>query len=218
MKIRTKTVMPVQAALASRAAEASAAVTKKQEWRTRITEPVRWYFVNTGATPKRNGNAKGPDVFSGYGQPDKPFASYGALAAVYASLFSGLLFVTHRRGAMPERIEARDIGLLALATFRLSRLVTKDKVMSSFRAPFTRFEEPAGAGEVEEDARGDGLQRAIGDLLTCPYCVGLWIATGLAFGLALAPRSTRLLASILATVAGSDALNHGYLMLKEKTQ
>jgi hypothetical protein len=171
-----------------------------------------------GSREKRDGEAKGSDVFSGYAQQDRPFASYGALAGVYASLFSGLLFAIHRRGALPERIEARDIGLLMLATFRLSRLVTKDKVTSNFRAPFTRFEEPAGAGEVEEDARGHGMQRAIGDLLICPYCIGLWIATGLAFGLALAPRPTRLLASILATVAGSDALNHLYLKLKENTQ
>ena len=167
---------------------------------------------------KRNGEAQGSDVFSGYGQPGKPFASYGLLAGVYASLFSGLLFITHRRDALPERMEARDIGLLALATFRLSRLVTKDKAMVSLRAPFTKFEEPAGAGEVEEDSRGQGLQRAVGDLLTCPYCVGLWIATVLAFGLALAPRTTRLLASILATVAGSDALNHAYLKLRENAK
>jgi cytochrome c biogenesis protein CcdA len=41
------------------------------------------------------------------------------------------------------------------------------------------------------------------------------VATGLTFGLVFAPRSTRLLASILSAVAISDACNHGYLRLKE---
>jgi len=52
------------------------------------------------------------------------------------------------------------------------------------------------------------MQRAIGDLLTCPYCLGPWVATALTFGLVLQPRTTRLIAGILAASTISDALNH----------
>ena len=157
-------------------------------------------------------------LFDGYGNAGEPLLGYGALAAVYAALFSTLLGTAHRASVVPEKIALRDIGLIGVATFRLSRLITKDKVTSGLRAPFTRFEKAVGSGEVEEDARGDGMQKAIGDMITCPYCIGLWVATGLTFGLVFAPRSTRLLASILSAVAISDACNHGYLHLKETTQ
>jgi hypothetical protein len=157
-------------------------------------------------------------LFDGYGQSGEPLLGYGALATVYAAVFSTLLGVAHRTSAVPEKIAVADVGLIGVATFRLSRLITKDKVMSGFRAPFTRFEKAVGSGEVEEDARGDGVQRAIGDMITCPYCIGLWVATGLTFGLVFAPRPTRLLASILSAVVISDACNHGYLRLKEATQ
>jgi Protein of unknown function (DUF1360) len=59
------------------------------------------------------------------------------------------------------------------------------------RAPFTRFQDDAGAGEVNEAARGHGLQRAIGELLVCPYCLDLWIAAAFTAGLLVAPRATR---------------------------
>lgn len=157
-------------------------------------------------------------VFGGYGDSGEPLLGYGALAAVYVAAFSALLGVAHRASVVPEKIAIGDVGLIGVATFRLSRLITKDKVTSGFRAPFARFEKATGSGEVEEDARGGGMQRAIGDLITCPYCIGLWVGTGLTFGLAFAPRSTRLLASILSAVAISDACNHGYLRLKEANQ
>ena len=65
-----------------------------------------------------------------------------------------------------------DIALGALATQKLSRLISKDKVTSFVRAPFTRFEEKAGHGEVFEEPRGTGLRYATGELLVCRYCGG----------------------------------------------
>jgi hypothetical protein len=107
---------------------------------------------------------------------------------------------------LPERVAAADLALITLATHKASRLIAKDRVTSAVRAPFTRFEEEGGPGEVEEQARGSGLRRAVGELLICPYCLGMWIAAGFAAGLVLAPRATRWLASILVTVLGSDLL------------
>jgi uncharacterized protein DUF1360 len=157
-------------------------------------------------------------VFGGYGGSEEPLLGYGVLSVLYASLFSGLLAIAHRKSIVPQKVALRDIGLIGVATFRLSRLVTKDKVTSGFRAPFVKYEKSTGSGEVEEDARGSGMQQVVGDMITCPYCIGLWVATGLTFGHLFAPRSTQLLTSILAAVAVSDACNHGYIKLKELTQ
>ena len=69
---------------------------------------------------------------------------------------------------LPERPRAADLLLAGVATHKLSRLLTKDRVTSFIRAPFTRYEQPAGHGEVEEEPRGSGLRLAIGELLVCP--------------------------------------------------
>jgi hypothetical protein len=99
---------------------------------------------------------------------------------------------------------------VGIATHKFSRLVTKDKVASFIRAPFTSFQEASGHGEVEEQPRGDGLRLAVGELLVCPYCLGQWIATGLTLGLIGAPRFTRLVSSVFVAHTISDFLQLAY--------
>jgi hypothetical protein len=101
----------------------------------------------------------------------------------------------------------KDLVILGAATHKLSRLISKDKVMSFARAPFQRRERDAASGEVTEEPRGTGPQRAIGELLGCPYCLGLWISAGLSIGLAVAPRETRFAASTLTALTISDFLH-----------
>jgi len=107
-----------------------------------------------------------------------------------------------------------DLLLLGIATHKLSRIVTKDLVTSPFRAPFVKFKKSAGAGEVEEEARGEGLQEAVGDLITCPYCMAPWVASALIFAHTCAPRATRLICSIFFATAASDFLNQVYAKVK----
>jgi hypothetical protein len=47
-------------------------------------------------------------------------------------------------------------------------------------------------------------------LITCPYCISLWIAAAFAAGFVVAPRPTRWVASILSAVFGSDLLQIAY--------
>jgi hypothetical protein len=83
------------------------------------------------------------------------------------------------------------------------------------RAPFTEFEAPAGAGEHLERARdGHGVRHTVGELLTCPFCVGVWVSTAYVGGLALAPRATRGWAAVFAVTGISDFLQHGYARLR----
>jgi hypothetical protein len=137
----------------------------------------------------------------------RPLGSYGALIGIYAATVGALaVAVRRRRAALPDRVAWADVALLSVATHRLSRLVTKDSVTAVVRAPVAQFEEAAGEGEVNERPRGIGLRHALGELATCPFCIAQWIATAFAFGLVLAPRPTRLMATVLTIVTASDWL------------
>jgi uncharacterized protein DUF1360 len=89
-------------------------------------------------------------------------------------------------------------------------LISKDRVASAVRAPFTRYQHDDGAGEVSEAARGHGLRRAVGELLVCPYCIGVWISAAFTAGLLVAPRFTRWFAAVLVAVFGADVLQIAY--------
>ena len=148
---------------------------------------------------------------AGYSDEPVPLRDYAGLVAAFNVALAGALVVAERTGRrIPERIGAGDIALIGVATHKLSRLIAKDRVTAFLRAPFTRFEEPAGHGEVEEHARGSGLRRALGELLVCPYCIGQWVAGGFTAGMVISPRVTRLLAGMFAAVATSDFLQMAY--------
>jgi hypothetical protein len=150
--------------------------------------------------------------FAGYSpQEPKPLRSYAALISVFLSL-AGAFAVWFRRSGrtLPERMEGRDLVLLTLASHKASRLIAKDRVASPIRAPFTEFQSNAGHGEVEERARGDGMRRGIGELLVCPYCLGMWTSAALTAGLLVVPRMTRWVASVLVVFFGSDVLQIAY--------
>lgn len=149
---------------------------------------------------------------------ERPLGGYiGVLAAFAAAVaaFGGVLRVTGR--GLPERIDARDLALIAVASHRLSRLVAKDPVTSPLRAPFTRFAGPSGPSELHEEVRGSGPRKAVGELLTCPFCVGHWITSALVAGLVLAPRPTRLIATVYAALTGSDLLQYVYSAVQQRT-
>lgn len=97
--------------------------------------------------------------------------------------------------------------------FRASRLITKDSVTAVLRAPFTEYREPAGHGEVDEDVIGTGPRHAVGELVSCPFCISVWLATVGMFGMLAFPRVTRTICSVMTAVAGADALQFVYSAL-----
>ncbi len=151
------------------------------------------------------------------GERDRPLGGFLAIAGTYAAALAGAsVLLRRRRQPLPERIGAADLALLTVATHKASRLLSKDPVTSPLRAPFTRYEGLSGPAELAEKVRGTGLRKAVGALITCPFCVAVWIATAFAFGLVVAPRATRLAASILTAVTGADVLHLAYAALEEK--
>jgi hypothetical protein len=147
-----------------------------------------------------------PAVPRGPGNRHQPLGGYAVLMTVYATGTAALLWWARREERLPERLRTEDLALTALATQRLSRLITKDRVTTVVRAPFTTYEGDGGPAEVEEAPRGRGVRRAIGELLVCPFCIAQWIATTLGFGLLFAPRVTRFVSGIVSAVAVADLL------------
>lgn len=100
----------------------------------------------------------------------------------------------------------------------MSRTLAKDSVTSPLRAPFTRYSEPAGAGELNGEVTGTGAMHGLGELLACPFCLAQWVATAFVAGLVVVPRATRLVASVFAARTGSDALQFAYAQLEQHDQ
>ena len=150
---------------------------------------------------------------------DRPIAAYSALSTLY-SVVSALVFLRllRNRSDVPDRVGPADVALLGIATYKLSRTITKDKVTAPLRAPFTEYQGEAGPGEVSEAPRGAGLRHAIGELLVCPYCIAQWVATAFVAAFAAAPRAARFVATIFAAVTISDFLQIVYKLGEDKLQ
>ena len=141
---------------------------------------------------------------------DRPMGPYGVLDVVYVGLVGVLgLAARRRRRRLPE-LAPRDVALIGVATHRLARTIAKDPITSPFRMPFTTYEGTSGPAELHEEVVADGFGHALGELVTCPFCLSQWVATGFVAGLVFAPRATRLVAATFAGVAVSDFLQYAY--------
>ena len=154
-------------------------------------------------------------TFEGYKKgEDVPLFSYGVLAGTFNLLFALFLLAAKVSGkSIPERIGARDIALLGMATHKLSLLGSQDAITSPLRAPFTELEEKKSPKKVEEKPRGEGIRRSVGELLTCQFCLGVWVASFFTYGFVLLPRASRLIAAVFAAVTVSDFLHQVYKAL-----
>lgn len=160
-------------------------------------------------------------LFNDYkGGKEMPLAGYACLIGLFGVAFTGVLIAT--RGTdnpaytQAPRAHFGDLLLMGVATHKLSRFISKDRVTSPFRAPFTEYEESASASEVKEKSRGAGLQRALGDLVTCPFCMGPWVATALAYGFHKRLHMMRLVSGIFTVVTLSDFLHYAFSTVQKK--
>ena len=140
------------------------------------------------------------------GQEEKERLTYVALVGLFFSLL-GTLVARERKQAQPFDPRSRDLALIALATFRAGRIAAFARVTEPFRAPVTEtVPDEFDAGETVV-AEGTGVRKAIGELVSCPLCVGTWVASALVYGLRVAPGPTRLVASILGVSGLAELLN-----------
>lgn len=126
-------------------------------------------------------------------------ASKLTLVSVFLALFG-----TFAARLIPSNRDLRlgpyELLLLGLASFRIGRMLAYEGVTEPLREPFTRTQpDDSGAGQTVV-ARGQGARFVLGQLFSCPICIGTWVAAGLVYGLQLLPRPTRLLLAIMSTV------------------
>lgn len=166
---------------------------------------------NNPANRKRDGSTP-RDLLMGYdGDEGQPLAAYAGLAGLFSALFAAFLWTARLLGRpLPERVTLGDLALLSVATHKLSWVVANSSVTSFMRAPVTELQEDEESSNQEEKPRGEGLQKALGKLLTCHFCIGMWVAAFFSYGLVLAPRVTRFFGGILAVLAFSDFLHQLY--------
>lgn len=149
-----------------------------------------------------------------HGEP-RPIGGYVALMTVFGAIAGLVGAIAALTGTGIRRITPYELLLISIGTHKLSRLVAKDAVTSPLRVPFTQYRETGAPSEVNEEVRKDSQARhAIGELITCPFCLSVWIAGGFTVGLLFAPRFTRAVASMLTAVTGADVLQLVYARLQ----
>lgn len=136
---------------------------------------------------------------------ERPLGSYAALALAFGSALGAFVVAEGKR--LPREPSWSDTVLIGIASHKLGRLIAKEDVTSFLRAPVTVDEE---ASRPEPH----GFRRAAGQLLTCPSCVGLWVAAGFSGANVLWPSHTRFVASVLAAHSCADFLNAGFVRIK----
>jgi hypothetical protein len=143
-----------------------------------------------------------------------PYDSYALIAGTFFGGIAAAGALARVLGREPQELTTADLVALAGATFKASRTISHDKVTSFLREPFVEGE----AYDGDEEPAGEGMQRAIGELVTCTRCVGTWVGAGLAASQVVSPRFGRLLTWSLAAAAANDFLQTAFVALNRKSE
>ncbi len=138
-----------------------------------------------------------------------PYQAYATIAGIFLGGLAGVAALSRR--SPPST--AVELAMLGAATFKVSRTLSRERVGSFVRQPFV--EGDADTGEDEQPA-GTGFQRAIGELVTCPRCLGTWSAAALVSTEMISPRFGRLLTWSLGASAANDFLQAAFAALCAK--
>lgn len=154
------------------------------------------------------------------GDAPRPLGGYLAVLVIYGAVVAVATVAALLTGrTLPTRWRVQDLITVTLGTHKLSRTLAKDAVTSPLRAPFTRFSGSGGPAEVMEEVRDESpVRHSLGELLTCPFCLDMWVATGFAIGLVFAPRYTRLVAGVFTVLTGADFLQLAYAMAQQSAE
>jgi hypothetical protein len=139
-----------------------------------------------------------------------PRRPYGAYAGITGTFVGGLALagaLAHLLDRDPREQDALDLAALGLATFNAARTIARDDVTSFIREPFVEGEGSQGQEHAVET--GD-VRQALGELVTCPRCIGTWVAGSLATTQIIAPRFGRVLTWTLAAAGINDWLQAGF--------
>lgn len=89
--------------------------------------------------------------------------------------------------------------ILGLAVYRAANIISNEAVTKPIRAPFV--DKTHKDGKIIEQPKNSGFTGAMGLLIFCPSCTGVWIAATLVYLYILFPQPTFLIAFFLALSA-----------------
>jgi hypothetical protein len=143
----------------------------------------------------------------------RPYETYAGLVAAFVGTLAAAGVLARALGRDPREQSALDLAVLLAANFKAARTLTHDEVTSWIRQPFV--EEEAHSGD-EKPVEDQGLRQAMGELVTCSRCIGVWTSVGLTSTQVLAPRFGRLVNWSLAIGGANDFLQAGFAALTAK--
>lgn len=137
--------------------------------------------------------------------PTRP-VDYAALNLVWAGMAVGVLAAARASGAQAP--QGRELPLLGLASFTVTKALAKEKVGVWVRDPLVEQ-------QVDGSRRPKGrrLRYVAGELVTCTRCLGTWSSLGIVGLRVLRPVEGQMLATVLASAAVNDWLQTGFTWL-----
>jgi hypothetical protein len=141
-----------------------------------------------------------------------PYAGYATILGAFVGSVGATALLERKLRRARRPTSGLDYALLCAASFKAARALSRERVGSVLRQPFVNVEDDGGQPVAERPA-GDGLKRAVGELVTCTRCAGTWTAAGLLASQVLAPRFGRLVTWSLAAGAANDFMQAGFAAL-----
>ena len=138
--------------------------------------------------------------------PRRPLKAYAGLTGTFLGGVAALGVLARRHGE--QRLTPVDLTVLSLATFKAARTLARDDVTSFIREPLV--EGGPQSAEQEHPVPSGGVRQAIGELVTCSRCIGMWAAAGLVAADLAAPTVGRPLRWSLAAAGANDWLQAGF--------
>ena len=138
--------------------------------------------------------------------PRPPHRAYAGLIGMFLIGIAGLGVLSRRHEEV--RYAPTDFLVLALATFKASRTLARDDVTRFMREPF--IEGAPTVAEHEHPVPSGGVRQALGELVTCSRCLGMWAGAGLVAVDLAAPAFGRPLRWSLAVAGANDWLQAGF--------
>ncbi len=143
-----------------------------------------------------------------------PYHAYATITGVFVAGLALAGGLARLLGRDPRDQTWLDLATLSAATFKAAKTIARDDVTSFIREPFV--EGDPRDPEEEHPVQTGGMEQALGELVTCSRCVGIWAAAGLATTQDLAPRFGRMLTWTLAAAGINDLLQAGFAALTRK--
>ena len=120
--------------------------------------------------------------------PNAQQKSWNFLATIfYLICLVGLAYMFRLKGITKEDFRIGDIALLSIATYRLTRILVFDKIFKLFR-------------DFLKSRENLSLFFVIREIITCPWCAGVWVALIMTALYYLVPFGD--IFTILLTIAG----------------